>query len=826
MGGLGRRVWGALPRASRTAHVPPRVLAALDARAPLTVLRGPRGYGKTTALVHWLTSREDDVPTLYIPLDAEARLAAGFWFALHDALTGAGLGVDVGTATVVDGEHGEAEQAAVLQTLLQHEEPLRLVIDNFHEAGLLDGRNEVDEDLLEVVRTSAALELVVATRALRSLETVGALSVDLIVVRPADLAMQREDAQALAERHGVTMTEDQADELVMELGGWPAAVRTCITAAAVGRHSATVEAATVDGYIETLLADLRSASLREFLMRTAVPDEFSAAAARAIVPNGTAIRELRNLRLGGLLRERETVDGLRYSYPPAIRDAIRRVTAEQHPEVEREVHIALMALAAQEEGPVGVLRHAVRAKEWDTALRIIEEEWSTLVTRHPQGLIQIALQFPRDVVASDPRLRVVRRHLPRMAPHDDATPWAPAGAAFVDAAVRQRWREMSETTDEILVLVQSGVAAIFAGENDAAAYAFERVRDHGLAHDDRTARLLGIGGLLGAKALHGEAELALELLEDPELADVVAGGEDDDVSQLVRVGGRIMRAIATVDAMHADVHDAVETIVEPARRDELWALAINARGMYASIYGSGEEQARAIGQLRSAMRHLEPGGIAEATVGTQLVELLVAGGMVDVAEQVLDRLAETFVSASTRAFLLHYQGRDQEAIDAAGRGLADRRMTARSRLLSELVIAAALYRLGQLTAARQRFARAVQISHETGQRRPFAMISPDIFDALAAHDPDLLGLRSLTLADGTRERRTAASSGALETLSAREMQVLLALRDQQGPAGVAEALGMSVNTAKTHLRHVYRKLGAANRDEAVMLSRGLVSERR
>ncbi len=827
MGGLGRRVRGALPRASRTAHIPARVLAALDARAPLTVLRGPRGYGKTTALVHWLTTREDDVPTIYVPLDAEARLAAGFWFALHDTLTDAGLGVDVAATGTVDAEHGEAERAAVLQALLQHEEPLRLVLDNFHEAGLLDGRNEVDEDLLELVRTSAALELVVATRALRSLETVGALSVDLIVVRPADLAMQPEDARALAERHGVAMTEDQADELVMELGGWPAAVRTCITAAAVGGHFATVEAATVDGYIETLLADLRSASLREFLMRTAVPDEFSAAAARAIVPNGTAIRELRNLRLGGLLRERETVDGLRYSYPPAIRDAIRRVTAEQYPEVEREVHIALMALAAQEEGPIGVLRHAVRAREWDTALRIIEEEWSSLVTRHPQSLIEIAVQFPHDVVASDPRLRVVRRHLPRMTGGSDGGPtWAPAGAGFVDAAVRQRWREMSETTDEILVLVQSGVAAIFAGENDAAAYAFERVRDHGLTHDDRTARLLGIAGLLTAKTIHGEADLALDLLEDPELADVVAGGEDDDVSQLVRVGGRIMRAIASIDAMRPDVHDAVEAIVEPARRDELWALAINARGMYASIYGSSEDQAKAIGQLRSALRHLEPGGIAESTVGTQLVELLVAGGMVDVAEQVLDRLAETFVSSSTRAYLLHFQGREQEAIDVATRGLTDPRMTARSRLLSELVIAAALYRLGQLTAARQRFSRAVRISHETGQRRPFAMVSSEVFDALAGHDPELLALRSLTLADGTRERRTTAASGVLETLSARELQVLLALRDQPGPAGVAEALGMSVNTAKTHLRHVYRKLGAANRDEAVMLSRGLVSERR
>src|SRR5690606_3869812 len=267
---------------------------------------------------------------------------------------------------------------------------------------------------LELVRSSAALELVVSTRSLRALETTGALSVDLTVVRPADLAMQAEDVLALAQRHGVTMTVDEAAELAMELGGWPAAVRTCVAAAVVGGHQAAVDPGTVDGFIEALLADVRSTALREFLMRTAIPDEFSAAAARAIVPDGTALRELRNLRVGGLLRERETVDGLRYSYPPAIRDAIRRVTAEQYPEVEREVHIALMALAAQEEGPIGVLRHAVRAREWDTALRIIEEEWSSLVTRHPQSLIEIAVQFPHDVVASDPRLRVVRRHLPRM----------------------------------------------------------------------------------------------------------------------------------------------------------------------------------------------------------------------------------------------------------------------------------------------------------------------------------------------------------------------------------------------------------------------------
>ncbi|WP_413452135.1 LuxR C-terminal-related transcriptional regulator [Georgenia phoenicis] len=770
--------------------------------------------------MQWLSGEDDGVTTVYLPLDEEARLAPGFWGALHGALTAARLD---------DAADADAQRPAVLDALAHHEQPLRLVLDNYHEAGHLDGRTEIDDDLLELVRTSAALELVVATRSLRTLETTGALSVDLTVVRPDDLAMGAEDVLALAELHGVTLTEDQASDLAMELGGWPAAVRLCIASGVVGGRETTVDAATVDGFIETLLGDVRSHALREFLVRTAVPDEFSASAARAIVPDGTAIRELRNLRVSGLLRERETVDGLRYSYPPAIRDGLRRVALEHHPEIEREVHVALMALAAQEEGPVGVLRHAVRAQEWDTALRIIEEEWSALLTQHPNDLIDLARSFPREIAESDPRLQVVRRHLPRMAPAStaEASPWTPTGAHFVDAAVNQRWQELRETTDEVHVLIQSGLAAIFAGEQEAAAYAFERVRDHGLQQDDRTARLLGIGGMLTAKAFHGEADLALRLLDDPELADVLAGGDDDEVSRLVRVGGRIMRAIAAVDALRPEAHEAVAAILEPGRRDELWALAIHARGLYASVYGSPEDQARAVGQLRAALRHLEPGGIAESTIGTQLVELLVAGGMVDVAEQVLDRLADSFVSTATRAYLLHAQGKEQEAIDVAASGLGDRRMSARSRLMNELIIAAALHRLGQGTAARRRFTRGVRIAYETGQRRPFALMRAEVFTALAGNDPELLALRPVP---STTEAQQPPSVSAVPVvpseLSARELQVLAALQDSAGPAGVAAALGMSVNTAKTHLRHVYRKLGASSRDEALVLSRGLGQERR
>src|SRR5690606_6996759 len=215
--------------------------------------------------------RTDDVETLYVPLDAEARLPGGFWLTVRDSLVQADLAAD--GAAGGNGERGEAEQSVVRRALAHREEPVRLVLDNYHEAGLLDGRAEIGDDLLELVRTSPALELVVATRALRSLETTGALSVDITVVRPADLAMHAEDVIALGERHGVTVTQDQAAQVVVELGGWPAAVRACVSAAAVGGHEVVVDPGTVDGYIETLLADVRSAALREFLLRTSIPEE-------------------------------------------------------------------------------------------------------------------------------------------------------------------------------------------------------------------------------------------------------------------------------------------------------------------------------------------------------------------------------------------------------------------------------------------------------------------------------------------------------------------------------------------------------------------------
>src|SRR5690625_5133226 len=198
MGNQGRPVYGLMPPGSRTACVPPRLLSALTSRVPLTILRGPRGYGKTTAIDHWLTTAADGVRTVYLPLDASAQRAEHFWTTLGAALCDAGVSVGETSAAGTQGQ-------AVQQALLEHDGPLRLIIDNYHEAGHRDARLAVDEALLETLRASADLEIVILTRGLRTLETTGALSVDTFVLRPADLAMRPEDTVALAERYGVPM---------------------------------------------------------------------------------------------------------------------------------------------------------------------------------------------------------------------------------------------------------------------------------------------------------------------------------------------------------------------------------------------------------------------------------------------------------------------------------------------------------------------------------------------------------------------------------------------------------------------------------------------
>jgi LuxR family maltose regulon positive regulatory protein len=51
--------------------------------------------------------------------------------------------------------------------------------------------------------------------------------------------------------------------------------------------------------------------------------------------------------------------------------------------------------------------------------------------------------------------------------------------------------------------------------------------------------------------------------------------------------------------------------------------------------------------------------------------------------------------------------------------------------------------------------------------------------------------------------------------------VLSLLPTRQSNVEIADTLGVSLNTVKTHVKHIYRKLGATDRAEAVALAERL-----
>jgi NarL family two-component system response regulator LiaR len=88
----------------------------------------------------------------------------------------------------------------------------------------------------------------------------------------------------------------------------------------------------------------------------------------------------------------------------------------------------------------------------------------------------------------------------------------------------------------------------------------------------------------------------------------------------------------------------------------------------------------------------------------------------------------------------------------------------------------------------------------------------------ASFPPEELGrvLAELRADVGRAQRR----EGPLDVLTPRERDVLMCLAQGHCPAEIADELGMSANTVRTHTNKIFAKLGVHSRLEAVAVARG------
>lgn len=87
-------------------------------------------------------------------------------------------------------------------------------------------------------------------------------------------------------------------------------------------------------------------------------------------------------------------------------------------------------------------------------------------------------------------------------------------------------------------------------------------------------------------------------------------------------------------------------------------------------------------------------------------------------------------------------------------------------------------------------------------------------DGDAAEEPLLNAAR---IGGAELDGELSGHPGRLASLTARELEVLHLMSEGASNAAIGEALVISQATVKSHVRHILRKLGAANRTEAVSL---------
>ncbi|WP_234359174.1 LuxR C-terminal-related transcriptional regulator [Plantactinospora sp. BC1] len=214
-------------------------------------------------------------------------------------------------------------------------------------------------------------------------------------------------------------------------------------------------------------------------------------------------------------------------------------------------------------------------------------------------------------------------------------------------------------------------------------------------------------------------------------------------------------------------------------------------------------------------------------------DLWIDHGDVELAREMLTPAVERGVApvepvavALSRA---HLRGRDPQA---ALRTLPDWAAPAGAggplplRLAAGVLDASAARLTGDHRRATRVLEEVLRLAEPEGFRQVFTRADPPVRDLLAAHLDSGTAYwpmvrELLDAADGAAGPVTPTPPPLGEPLTERELTVLRYLQSILSNVEIAAELSLSVNTVKTHVRNIYRKLDATRRRDAVRRAREL-----
>ncbi|MGL4255862.1 MAG: LuxR C-terminal-related transcriptional regulator, partial [Microbacterium sp.] len=121
---------------------------------------------------------------------------------------------------------------------------------------------------------------------------------------------------------------------------------------------------------------------------------------------------------------------------------------------------------------------------------------------------------------------------------------------------------------------------------------------------------------------------------------------------------------------------------------------------------------------------------------------------------------------------------------------------------------------GRRPQARERLAAALALAEPEWLVDPFVRVGVPVADLLEELFPAKSDFLRTVIAR-TRAMSVAGRRALADELTPRELELLAFLPSRLTIADIAARCFVSTNTIKTHLGHIYRKLGVSGRDAAI-----------